>query len=493
MRSILAKIRSARLQKLTYKQLLIDFAVLIALPNFGFLLVSQWLNLDRAIINLDYVGCALIYLLLSRKLGILLTLLSLLIDTLALVTQVLPTPTLNDIFYLLGKTFYTSNLMIFMVMGITVVILAKTYALYWSQRRTSLLGSLLFFNLLLVGWHISNMTLLQDDLPDTSFYLKRGLHMVTSQSIDFVMLGSFEMRKRLGNDKVKLGPSLYNGSTQKLFERLESHQKLPKRILLIVVESWGVPVKKEIQDAILAPLNTVQTKQREYGTISFQGATVAGELRELCRKYPSAYNLELLEESSISGCLPRLLGEQGYNTYALHAATGAMYDRRSWYPKAGFQHMTFHESKEWPRVCYSFPGACDADLLPEVSNAFKINQPLFFYWLTLNSHTPYDKRDILEDHFNCEKFSVDPTTSSCRNFKLQAQFFSNLALLLRKPEMANTHVRVVGDHPAVIPDQQENHHYFAPKKIPWLMLETAPQQQTSTGDKTSSNDLSFAH
>ena len=75
-----------------------------------------------------------------------------------------------------------------------------------------------------------------------------------------------------------------------------------------------------------------------------------------------------------------------------------------------------------------------------------LSQNLFFYWMTLTSHQPYDKQDIFNKRFECEKFELSENDDLCRNTRLHTQFFDDLAKLIQKPQMQGVEVIVVGDH-----------------------------------------------
>lgn len=149
-----------------------------------------------------------------------------------------------------------------------------------------------------------------------------------------------------------------------------------------------------------------------------------------------------------------------------------MYDRKYWYPRAGLDERIFFETKVWPRRCYSFPGACDLDLMQEIPAFFSKSGKRFFYWLTLNSHSLYDKRDIKNDIFDCESFKINKESESCRNLKLQAQFFAGLAEILKAKEMQGVKVMIVGDHTPIIFNAQEKSANFVLNRVPWISFNT---------------------
>ncbi len=64
--------------------------------------------------------------------------------------------------------------------------------------------------------------------------------------------------------------------------------------------------------------------------------------------------------------MPNQLKKQGYETQATHGAMSIMYDRSSWYPKAGFEHIRFFEQLPNAGVCRAFSGRCDVKLIPEI-------------------------------------------------------------------------------------------------------------------------------
>ena len=58
------------------------------------------------------------------------------------------------------------------------------------------------------------------------------------------------------------------------------------------------------------------------------------------------------------------------------------------------------------------------------------------------------------------KFNIKPNLESCRNLKLQAQFFFHLAKVLKQPQMRGVDVIVVGDHTPAILNQSEKEEIF---------------------------------
>ena len=149
-------------------------------------------------------------------------------------------------------------------------------------------------------------------------------------------------------------------------------------------------------------------------------------------------------------CLPNRAKTLGYQTYSIHAASGGMYDRLDWYPKIGFGHSEFYGTipQNGIRKCKSMPGLCDVDMMEHVFRQIKKEKKIFYYWLTLNSHFPYDDRDIFISHSICKQVSLDEDSQRCRHFLLQQQFFNALSeyIKMNRQQLAGTQVIIVGDH-----------------------------------------------
>ena len=183
------------------------------------------------------------------------------------------------------------------------------------------------------------------------------------------------------------------------------------------------------------------------GEVHIDGATVQGEIRELCNKLlHNGHDTRHFTETDFSTCLPQVLSRQGYHTVALHGAGSSMYHRNSLYPKLGFQKTLFNEHMLGKKRCHSFKGTCDSEIFQLVADEFAGKDKALVYWLTLTSHYPYDEKDIFSHRFDCAKFNIETSASICRNIQMQTQFMDLLAELSTRPEMKGAEVLVVGDH-----------------------------------------------
>ena len=224
-------------------------------------------------------------------------------------------------------------------------------------------------------------------------------------------------------DATKLQPSPYHNATSLLFTQLAKKQPISSRILLVVNESWGETIKPEHQKKILEPIYQRAEKLDfiQQGAFNFLGATVAGELRELCHKQPTTFNLKASDNSEFIDCLPNQLKQLGYTTSANHGAMSILYDRSSWYPKAGFEHLYFFEQLQNSGTCKAFSGRCDTQLIPEIKKQLLASDKNFVYWMTLNTHAPYDDIIFVEG-LNCSVLKVKENTETCNTINYNINF-----------------------------------------------------------------------
>lgn len=446
---------------ISLKNTLVAVGVVLML-NIGFMAVANTVGSQRPWVNLDYAVALVFFAFGFQVVGGLLGLVFLLADTLVLVGQILPFPRVSDLLYLLRFSALASSLHQTLILGVAILIAAKLAGLVIAGRRVRPLSALIVLNALIATAYFLSQHSGEEDFATKYWSIRTPA--VASQSSSFLSMRFSRFLDSFHYDGEALKPGPAGASS--------AWNDVPSigdrdRLLLVVVESWGSPLNGEIERALLAPLRQIPTTLFESGYTRFTGFTIDGELRELCALSPQHFNLRDVE-TGFENCLPKRLQAAGYKTAAMHGATSLMYDRRHWYPRAGFDDMTFFEDKVWPRRCYSFPGACDLDMLPELKNFFSQSGKRFMYWLTLNTHAPYDVRDLRTDHFDCVAYGVGEDTESCRVLKLQADFFAGLAEQLRTDAMKGVEVIIVGDHSPKLMNLEEKTKTFAPGLVPWV-------------------------
>ncbi|MBB2495435.1 sulfatase-like hydrolase/transferase [Aquipseudomonas ullengensis] len=433
------------------------------LPNAVLALCAYGLGVGRPAVNLDFAICTLLLAFGWRWLGAAALASVLVVDVLSLLGQVMPFNRVSDVLYLLQFSKLASVKYLLLVVLVLTVVLLLAAVVFYAAGRVNRLVALVSFNILALA---SVLAPPSETLGKSRYYRAAEYSWVESQSVAWIKARNGLFLNMFAGEGDPL-VALKGKSASDPFWNEVSNGGGTGRMLLVVVESWGVPKEARIQDAILAPLRKLKLPGANYGEINYSGMTLAGELRELCHLYPEHYNLANVTHG-FEGCLPNRLREKGFATASMHGATSLMYDRHHWYPRAGLDQRVFFEDRTWPQRCYSFPGACDLDLLPVVIDFFAQPGRRFFYWLTLNSHGPYDLRDLREDLFDCEAYGVAVDTESCRNFKLQAQFFEGFARLLSSPEMKGVEFVLVGDHVPMLLNVAEKTRSFNQEVVPWV-------------------------
>lgn len=448
---------------------LLGFAILLVLlPNIIFWILALITSTARPIINLDYVTATLLLTLPwkpTKWLGVLSFWFALLFDVLMLVMQQFPFMDLLGALYL-APFIMKAPLLYQVLTGILLLyVLLMPFILEKTSQKTNFWHtSLLVIPLFVISYFTSHLQYYERSAQANifganNFYYARSQYSLysSSQNADFLTAGfSDPVFLPLGKQQ-RAASHLLNPHSQK--------------ILIIVNESWGQPQNKELQDAVFAKLTEQKDKFSiwENGSFNFIGATIEGEIRELCA-YGGlrGYALRRTSKEKFTQCLPNILKKQGYATFALHGASSQLYDRFSWYPKAGFDEIKTAENMIGRKTCSAFGGVCDSVLFDEVSNFFKIHHKGLFYWMTLTSHADYPRSDLFNHRLQCMEYGLPDDTDLCRNFSLQTQFFDGLAELITQPEMKGVEVIVVGDHPPPVANIGEVFKYLEQGYVAWL-------------------------
>lgn len=446
-------------------------ALAVILPNTAFDITVQHFDLNRPLVNIDYILSIILIISGYRLFGIISLVTFTLIDAFSIILQIMPAihqP--HDLVELLPFLFFAPKLYIVAGASLVVYIIVVAILLIIIAPHTNKKSGFVVFN---ISLYIYLYLLLfnSDAVPGFKRYITET-GFISSQSYNYFDYQHESYLKSVGVwPKKMIAPVEYTGELSSLYRLADT--QLPNRLLLIINESWGTNRSDHINRAIIKPLLARKNDLNylRYGSAVSNISTINAEFRELCSLKTFGANQHLINrEEGFADCLPNRLKMIGYNTYAIHGATKIMYHRVHWYPRIGFEKQFFSQNSRWPTKCKSFPGICDLDLGDEVINYFSLPGKRFMYWLTLNTHAPYDLNDLRVDTLDCKSIDIDPDTSTCRNLKLQAQFFFGLSELIDDPRMSGVTVRVIGDHPPPIFNASERKKYFNENEIGWLEL-----------------------
>lgn len=424
---------------------------IIIIANLAMYILAFWTGSIRLIVNIDYFIPLLFLAFRKNLLFIFSFILISLYDFLMIFSQIFPFIRINDVIYLLKFSFMSSTT--YKIYGLVLIFFLFFQIFFIIKTNFAKLNTylLVLFNICILFYAF--YVHFQEN-SGGKFWKPNEKQLVASQLVNYFEYRNKGFIKTYDMEGLAFQNTKIRGATKNLFDQNKIQNE---KILLVINESWGVPITSDIQKNILKPLlNNSNIKNIKQSEVSFNGFTIAGELRELCQKVPNHFNLKN-QTTGFENCLPHKFKNKGYYTVAVHGALGLMYDRQHWYPRAGFEKILFRDSGlNLPNShCYSFPGNCDRDIAQRIQSEFKNNNNLFLYWLTLNTHAIYDQRDLIVDKFNCKIFYIKEDTASCRNLKLQAQFFDTLGNLINNPEFNGTRVIVVGDHaPPIIQSEK---------------------------------------
>lgn len=441
--------------------------------NLFLVLSSFYFILGRPILNVDYlvllVFCCFPKNIISHSLLAISFLFLYFIDVLLMVMQIFPFVRLTDLIYLSnfifnGPVLYRFLLLIIVFNGIIGSLIIRDYFL----KKITLIYKQFFIILIaiFIALSITHFALVQSQKSLSKRFNKPWLG---SQLLFFIQHQHVNFVQAMEGEQTALEPSRYNNASQPLFMQINQHQSISNKILLIVNESWGETSKASHQRAILQPVyaKQAQLKFLNQGAFNFIGATVAGELRELCQMQPVTFNLKNANAHEFVSCLPNRLKKMGYTTHALHGAKIMMYDRASWYPKAGFAYLYFFDELKDGGLCQAFSGRCDTHLFGDVKRLLLDSNKSFVYWMTLNTHAPYNDI-VIEPSLSCEDIRVKRGSETCNNYKLQHQFFNALAEIIDDPAMKGLEVYVVGDHSPPIFGLGDNLLSFKGSEVAWI-------------------------
>lgn len=442
--------------------------LLLLVPNLALLLLAAKTGTARPLLNMDYAVAAFLFCLpfkWGRILAVAAFAWALLFDVLMMLMQIFPFMDLEGALYLFP--FIVNAPLTYQLL--CIVLFIYLVGMPWLLHRLAggtncqhLLACLL--PLTVISYFTGHLQYAERNLQANifganNFYYSKSQYLLyrANQNIPFLASGRKE-------------PIFLplNGQATAI-EQLQ--QPASDKILLIINESWGMPNNQALHNAVLE--NILQQQEHfsflRQGSFPFAGATVEAELRELCAyRGAQGFFFRRAPAQAFAQCLPNRLHRQGYETYAMHGASGQLYDRFSWYPQAGFQKVMMAENFIGKQTCTPFRGVCDHELFAEVSHAMTGKHKVFYYWLTLTTHADYALKDLHRPRLNCETYGLPEDTDLCRNIRLQGQFFDGLAEWSKQPEMQGVEVLVVGDHPPPVTNLGETFKYLQQDQVAWL-------------------------
>ncbi len=297
---------------------------------------------------------------------------------------------------------------------------------------------------------------------------KAGINPSTSGIASFVT----ETKTRYFSDKdnIELKPresALY----QSLNELKE--ENYPEKMVLIVVESYGLFKNNEINNYLMDEFRRELNKNYKvkFNKVKFSGATTSGEIRELCGVQGDSYGIKSFIEKH--ECLPGRLIDLGYKTSGFHYFYKSSFNRGVWWPKIGLSNIYFLDSYNTKKrkLCGGFlNGGCDRQLIIDLFNSIDSQSKSFSYALTLNSHLPVHRNDDIISIENNEVNNFDDASS---NVKLLINSWrvvlQEVAGQLNNKIRDDALVVIVGDHAPPYLNKQDR-SMFSTAEVPYIIV-----------------------
>ncbi len=457
----------------------------VLLPNVVLLACGQFLFLQRAWINIDYVLVALAGLILWQR-PIWLVLLAASVFMVDMLFSFAPayhfTPS-----SLVDSARGVFNLGIGFVFLNAAVLIAAASLVAWGMAATIgrvsrplpaiVAGLVLGVVIGVLDPLVSKSVVRLGDraltIPNLGFStsLNAAIALRSSTRSDARAPSAFDVES--AGDEIR---SLIDGTTE----------DRPSLLILVNVESLGLLQSPALNDYQMAPLMALADHPDWHvsvGQVPFEGSTVAGELRELCDIRYLTVSPDMNEKLS-AACLPKQLDGLGYQTAAFHGFQGTFFERNRWYHELGFDEIYFG-TRMWARFddlarCGSaFEGICDRSAWRAiVQYARQAPRPAFIYWMTLTAHLPVLEHQQRPDFESCPAASARHP-KICSHLAWHRTLFDALARDLRRGALDGARLILVGDHSP--PFLNENRRaLFSQTHVPLVDIRYAGPQSLGT-------------
>jgi len=256
------------------------------------------------------------------------------------------------------------------------------------------------------------------------------------------------------------------------FETKLNQGQAQRTVMVVMVEGLGVFENPAHQSVIDSPFTQPEIMSRydvSRGETAYFGSTTAAEMRELCATR-SPY--QTVMEGPQPACLPAIMAAQGYRTLSVHGFSAGMFDRSQWYPNIGFAQSLF--ARDFARrglaQCGAvFTGACDTAIADQLGAIIQKSQdPLFLYWLTLNTHIPITPGEH-SGRVSCPNGGVYGDAEVCDMAGMWFDVFDAVAQLAMTGAKTGMDILIVGDHAPPLWSRKQR-ALFKPGVVPWVLL-----------------------
>lgn len=420
------------------------------IPSVTFWLIGQFLFIDRAIFNIDYMLIGLILIPFgAMAVGLGVTLL-LVLDVIFSIAPAYHFSLVSIIDSLRELSSLEPAYLVTEAGKVTSVVLACAALVYLSLKQAQ------SSRVIAVTCLVSVIIVMFLDVRFSANALAEGEAYTLNTNI---------AASSVNNLRVALTTADFSEVTQ-YFSPMESASDLLREsivpggdgfqtVILIVVESLGEISNPEVNRFQLEPILALKNQAGlvfNNGVVGFEGSTVPGELRELCRiKYLAVHPDKSVLPSE--NCLPMMYAGLGYRTLAIHGFIGTVFSRNRWYPALAFDDIWFAPEldariSQARRCGIAFHGICDSDIWEMISEPgfTQTDARQFIYWLTLSAHLPVESPGESMSKTCAPYELLVEYPELCSLVLQQRQFLSAIAIKISQRELNNTRILLVGDH-----------------------------------------------
>lgn len=429
--------------------------LVVALPNILMHVLGQAVFISRAWVNLDYFLVAATAVLIGiGSLRIFLTA-ALLLDVMFSVAPAWhfsvesALQSLTDIFHLPATYWLPIALSTIagtlLVSEVTMRTLRVRTGLPRSQARIWIAGLIV-----LLGGCVAGADVMAPQSRASEYFLGENVN-VAGSGLNNLHVAAMT---RVHGDGSTVG--LEAAATAQLHRTLVGNPEgLSRRIMLVLVESWGLFRNEGLNQVQLEPLRKVLDRHPQaevhYGKVPYKGSTVAAELRELCKREVTSTHPIVVPFAD--ECLPALLKSQGYSTKAVHGFSPALFSRNRWYAELDFEEVVFApdlmKAGITKRCGFVFPGICDTSVWNWLLGVLPPDERQFVYWLTLSGHLPLPAEPgwLVDDTPRCPAALAQQKHGAiCDLIRVHRDLFAAIANSVEQGMLADTFLIIVGDH-----------------------------------------------
>ena len=253
-------------------------------------------------------------------------------------------------------------------------------------------------------------------------------------------------------------------------------EPLPPRILSLSVEALGLARDERFNRLMFAPMREVLAGRYhvEIGRHGFKGATLSGEMRELCGQRTAGTPTTEKALALRSGCLPGILAARGYDTLGIHGNSKFFYNRSEVYPALGFTATRFIEDFDRadprPARCKTraFEGICDRDAIAAALDFLAGRPRGYAHVMTLDTHFPLGPTELGDA--DCGAAGHGYTDADlCLYFNQMSNLLAMIGREVRGARTPPDRVYLFGDHAPPYAVASER-NFFNRKEVPFITL-----------------------